>query len=669
MPNLSNRGVAMQVFSRLLRYLTNLSLQSRFLLIMGASSIFISLIFFAMFNNFTELLLSRIGGRFAIEQSLFDKARSLKPLIDEMDLARKSVDAKVIKEWVSHEKNSILRKRSLDLLRHRFQNDSYFVAILQSGNFYYEDSAKSRKGKPYLYKLDPTSPDDAWIFDFLKSGVDSSVKVSANHKLGVIKMWVIATVRKDDKVVGVLGTGIDLYEFARNASTVHLPSVTNMFIDNNGDVQVYNDVNHFDFPSVPNYSEPEHVHLQIFGQTTGNEWLKQTIQKLKDGDQRVETGFVQINGKRYLAGLNALPEVGWYDLTLLDLFALLPQSEFVKIILAIIAGTLGLLLILAFSLHKLVLKPVATLTDMVTRIRRGDFSAKPVPDSRGEVHELILQFHEMAGTIHNTQQWLEDEIEKRTRQLSDAQKILEISLTHERDGRETQANLMALMAHEMRSPIAVISNTAQMLNMLAQSEQPGWLPRIEKIMRSIRQLSVLMDNFLTEKWLDMDKSGLNREMGDLNQVCAAVTESFVESYARFVHFAPLDGDARICADWQLIRIAILNLLDNAHKYSSRSDEIYLRVLSGKTDMLCIEVSDHGVGISPDLQSHIFDKYARGRHEEDIRGSGLGLYLVNWIARFHGGLMEVSSLEGYGSTFLLCLPMCEPDSHENLAVAQ
>ncbi len=661
MPNLNNRSVLAQAFSRVWQYLSGLSLQSRFLLIMGASSVFISLIFFAMFNNFTESLLTRIGSRFAVEQSLFDKERSLKLLMSEMALAIKSADNPVIKEWATNEHNPELQQRSMEALRKRFQSENYFVAIAKSGNFYFYDAAKPRDGKPLHYTLDPAAPDDAWILDFIKSGEDRSIKVSSSHKLGVIKLWVIAPVRKGNKVVAVLGTGINLYEFTRNASTVHLPGVTNMFVDSNANIQVYNDVTHFDFPTVPNFSEPEHVHVQILGKTAGKEWLHQTIHKLDGGNKGVETEFVHINGKRYLAGLNALPEVGWYDLTLLDLSVLLPQADFIKMGLAIIAGTLGLLLILAFSLHKLVLKPVATLTNMVSRIRRGDFSTKPIKESRGEVYELILQFHEMAGAIHNTQQWLEAEIEKRTRQLSDAQKVLEISLHHERDGRETQANLMALMAHEMRSPVAVISNTAQMLNMLAQSESPEWLPRIEKIMRSVRQLSVLMDNFLTEKWLDMDKHGLNREMGDLNQFCAVVTENFVESYARFVHFEPLDSDARICADWQLIRIAILNLLDNAHKYSSRNDEICLNVLSCKTNMLCIEVSDHGVGISSDLQAHIFDKYARGRHEVGIHGSGLGLYLVNWIARFHGGLMEVSSIEGQGSTFRLCLPMCEPDT--------
>jgi signal transduction histidine kinase len=226
---------------------------------------------------------------------------------------------------------------------------------------------------------------------------------------------------------------------------------------------------------------------------------------------------------------------------------------------------------------------------------------------------------------------------------------------------------MALMAHEMRSPIAVIGNTAQMLEMLVQNERPEWLPRVEKIMRSVRQLSLLMDNFLTEKWLDMDKRGLNRENGDLNQLCSIVTESFIENQFRHVHFEPLKGDASICADWQLLRIAVINLLDNAGKYSSPTDEIRLRVLSCQPDWLCIEVSDQGVGMPLELQAHVFEKFARGRHENNIRGSGLGLYLVDWIARFHGGRMDVTSIEGEGSTFCLCLPLCEPEQDEVKAI--
>ncbi len=652
-----NRHVATQVLSRTRQYLSGLSLQGRFLLIIGASSLVITLLFWAMFNNFTEQLLERIGARFAVEQSLYDKARALQPLMRAMASAKQSADNPLLRKWAVNERDTVLYERSMEELRNRFGNANYYVAIAKSGNFYYYDAARKHSGQPLRNTLSSTDPDDAWILDFIRSGGDHTIKVVSNKKLGLIKLWTMVSIREGSKVVGVLGTGVNLYDFTRNASNIHLPGVTNMFIDHNTDIQVYNDVTHFDFPTIPSLSEPEHLHVQILGSTAGDQWLDQSISKFDSGDHNVETEFVLINGKRYLAGLNAIPELGWYDLTLLDLSVLLPHADFNKMVLAIFAGTLGLLAILAFSLHKLVLKPVSTLTDAVSRIRRGDFSSEPLEESSGEVRELISQFHHMASTIYSTQQWLEDEIEKRTRQLSDAQKVLEISLHHERDARETQANLMALMAHEMRSPVAVISNTAQMLNMLAKSDRPDLLPRIEKIMRSVTQLATLMDSFLTEKWLDMDKQGLNRVTGDLNRFCAEAADNFVENYSRPIRFDPLEGDARFCADWQLVQIAIFNLLDNARKYSAQDGEIRLKVLSSETDMLCIEVSDHGMGIPSDLQPHIFEKFARGRHEADIQGSGLGLYLVNWIARFHGGYTEVSSIEGQGSTFRMCLPKC------------
>ena len=75
------------------------------------------------------------------------------------------------------------------------------------------------------------------------------------------------------------------------------------------------------------------------------QWLHEAIQEFDaDSKHGVETEFVHVEGKRYLAGLNALPEVGWYDLTLLDLSVLLPRSDFVKMVLVVIAGTLVLLL-------------------------------------------------------------------------------------------------------------------------------------------------------------------------------------------------------------------------------------------------------------------------------------------------------------------------------------
>lgn len=361
-----NRRVAAQVLYRTRQYLSGLSLQGRFLLIIGASSLVITLLLWAMFNSFTEQFLERIGARFAVEQSLYDKARTLQPLIRAMASARQSADNPLFRKWAANEHDPALYGQSMAELRNRFDNTNFFVAFVKSGNFYYYDAAKKHDGQPLRYILDKADPDGAWIINFVRSGSDHSIKVISNKKLGVIKLMIMVSIREGGKIVGVLGTGINLYDFTRNASTVHLPGVTNMFIEHNTDIQVYNDINHFDFPTVPNLSEPEHLHVQILGATAGNQWLNQSIVKFDGGDHDVKTEFVRINGKRYLAGLNAIPELGWYDLTLLDLSILLPQADFIKMVLAISAGTLGLLSILAFSLHKLVLKPVSTLSEEVS---------------------------------------------------------------------------------------------------------------------------------------------------------------------------------------------------------------------------------------------------------------------------------------------------------------
>lgn len=651
MSTVHNRNTSAQVLTRLKDSLAGLSLQSRFLMIMGASSLFFALLSWAVFNNFTEHLIERIGARLAETQMFYDKARTLQPLISRITPLRKVADNPVIKNWAADEHNSALYQQMRETINDEFRRNSFFVALNKSRTFYYDDPLEQLR-----YTLDPELPEDAWFFDFIHSRENQRIRIAQDDKIiGITKIWIMTPIHNGSETLGVLGVGINLDEFVSNAANIHLPGVTNMFINRDAIIQIHNDGNSIEFPGVVDSDTELQPTGEIISTRTGRQWVRDSIELLNNRGLGVETGFVQIDNKRYMAGMIAIPELGWYDLTLLDMSVLLPQFDFIRMVLVIVISTLLVLAILAFSLHRMVLRPVATLTDAVSRIRQGDYSTQLMEESSGEVQELAVQFHDMATAIHNTQEWLEAEIEKRTRQLSDAQEMLEISLQNERKGRETQANLMAIMAHEMRNPIAVIGNTAQMLKVLSQKDYPDLIPRIEKIMRSVRQLASLMDNFLTEKWLDMDKHGLKLELGNLNEMCADVTDIFIDRPNHPIRFESLAGDARLYADWQLLRIAIINLLDNAYKYSTANNEVLMRVLTIGDDMICVEVSNQGTGIPPEMQSRIFKKFVRGQHGGSIQGSGLGLYLVNWIAQFHGGQTEVLSTSPEANTFRLVLP--------------
>jgi len=347
--------------------------------------------------------------------------------------------------------------------------------------------------------------------------------------------------------------------------------------------------------------------------------------------------------------------VGWYDVTLLDLDVLLPQRDFLAIVLAVGAAALCVLLVLAFTLHRLVLRPVAKLTDAAARISQGNFPPDAMEPGSGEVGQLASQFNSMTDSIQKTQSWLEAELVKRTQEFADTKHMLEISLQQEKEGRLAQTNLLALMAHEVRSPVAVIGNTAQMLNALASAEQPDWLPRLDKIMVAVRQLAHLMDGVLAEDRITLESSVLERKVGYLNTFCEALQIRQMVSHKRAISFEPCEGDVQLNVDWHLINVAVSNLIGNAIKYSPPDSAIGLRVVLGQGENVSIEVHDQGEAISPELQAQIFEKFIRGQSAEESEGVGLGLYLVNWIAQLHGGSAEVIS-NAEGNTFRMILPV-------------
>ena len=117
----------------------------------------------------------------------------------------------------------------------------------------------------------------------------------------------------------------------------------------------------------------------------------------------------------------------------------------------------------------------------------------------------------------------------------------------------------------------------------------------------------------------------------------------------------------IRADGRALSHALLNLLDNAVKYSRQRREI--RISAGARDgEVRISVADRGIGIAPGDQDKVFDKFVRLETGlvHDTKGAGLGLSLVNQIVRAHGGRVELVSTPGEGSTFTLVLPIAEEE---------
>jgi two-component system phosphate regulon sensor histidine kinase PhoR len=127
---------------------------------------------------------------------------------------------------------------------------------------------------------------------------------------------------------------------------------------------------------------------------------------------------------------------------------------------------------------------------------------------------------------------------------------------------------------------------------------------------------------------------------------------------------PAEGAAVIAGDAALLRQAITNLVDNAIKYTPSSG-IVAAGLSVHDEQVVIRVSDTGLGIAPDDQVRLFEKFYRVKRRDTvgIKGTGLGLAIVRSIVERHGGRVWVDSELDQGSTFYISLPLGEIESAE------
>ena len=153
----------------------------------------------------------------------------------------------------------------------------------------------------------------------------------------------------------------------------------------------------------------------------------------------------------------------------------------------------------------------------------------------------------------------------------------------------------------------------------------------------------------------------------------------VETTSRYLdrspdHMVTLDADRDLppaLADEDRVAQILDNLLSNAIKYSPGGGRVEVR-LSGRGDVVVIEVGDQGLGIPQRERERLFGKFARLHPGERIRGTGLGLYLTRQLVDAMGGTIDVRSQEGEGSTFSIALPVAalrvaSPSSDDAAAV--
>jgi PAS domain S-box-containing protein len=250
------------------------------------------------------------------------------------------------------------------------------------------------------------------------------------------------------------------------------------------------------------------------------------------------------------------------------------------------------------------------------------------------------------------------------------------SLTEERALDELKGEFIATVSHELRTPLAAIYGSAQtLLREDIKLGEAGQKRLLDVIAQESERLSRIADDILFANKLDSGQFVLGEKKVDLRALARDVVDEMRACFASrediSIDLSVPHALQSIVGDSDKLRQVLINLIDNAVKYSPEGGRVEISV-EARDGGIRIAVQDEGIGIAPLEQRRIFGKFYRvdPALTRGVGGTGLGLYICRELVRRMEGRLSVSSEEGKGSTFVVDLPVGAARGDERgAAVAQ
>jgi len=225
---------------------------------------------------------------------------------------------------------------------------------------------------------------------------------------------------------------------------------------------------------------------------------------------------------------------------------------------------------------------------------------------------------------------------------------------------QLKSEFVSNVSHEIRTPLAIINMYSETLQMNRIKSEEKKLEYYKVINTETNRLSGIVNNILSFSKIESGKRAYKFEEVDLNRIVSQIIETYQHHFINHgftCDFKSTKEDLFINADKEAVTDAIINLVDNAIKYSNTTKQIDIKTGSEK-EFVFVEITDYGIGIDGKDQKLVFDKFYRvtsGDLAYKSEGSGIGLSIVKHIMDAHMGTVSLKSKLGEGSSFRLNFP--------------
>jgi len=301
-------------------------------------------------------------------------------------------------------------------------------------------------------------------------------------------------------------------------------------------------------------------------------------------------------------------------------------------------------LLFLWRLEKRVFLPIDQLKTGFEEIARGNYRVTIDCKTDNEFGRLIEAFNLMAARLQESEQ----------------------------KNAEYEANRKALIAnisHDLKTPITSIQGYLEMLRDGKVNDPERREKYLSTIAGNVGHLNKLIDDLFLFSKLDLAKVEFKYEKVKVRAFMRDIMDEFgfelAEKRRQFFYQDRLERDYWLNIDGKRLYQALRNIIDNAVKYGPSENLIVKVELTGQDSQVCLALRDNGPGIPPDKLPHVFDRFYRVDSEraKDLSSTGLGLAIARELIEAQGGRIEVTSIEGTGTCFIVCLPTAENGKEE------
>jgi signal transduction histidine kinase/CheY-like chemotaxis protein len=644
-------------------YLRFVRLRTRFTLAILALFLATGAMSLWVVNRKTGDIVDTLALRFAARQALLDRERILAPIMTEVTLARQMAASPLLRSWARDEGNPVLKRLALaelDSYRKSFRDGSWFYIIDSSKHYYFNDRQDNYRGRELTQTLDAARASDAWYFGVAKMPGHYQLNPDIDVTLNVTKVWINGPVRADNKLLGVVGSGIDISEFVKLLIRDDQPDVYAILINAAGAIQAHPNRNLIDLNAENRGADTGRTLFSLLPNDGERAALKEAMAKLvgQSESSATEALHLTLDGKQRLVALARIGDIGWFNLTVMDTDSLIGNrlsKPFVTIF--IIAG-LTLLALLIWLLNRMVITRIERLAKSAAAIAAGDHATRVHDRTLDEIGTLTRSFNHMAQTVADSTANLESRVAERTAALSAANTELAQARDTAEEATRVKSEFLANMSHEIRTPMNGIIGMGQLLSDTPLSaEQRHYAQTIGSsaeallaIINDILDFSKIEAQKLDIEALDFDLRTMIDDFADLFSWRAA------EKGLEFHCVVAPDVPTHLVGDPGRLRQVLTNFVGNAIKFTEQG-QVVVRIARDDTSSddkltLRFEVSDTGIGIPANKQGKLFAAFTQvdGSTSRKYGGTGLGLAISKQLAELMGGTVGLSSTPGHGSTF-------------------